>query len=127
MRVLIDSHIYVWWLTDEESLSQKARKVISDARATVHVSAASIWELAIQIQLGRLKVNAVDLVEEIGASGFVELPIASAHAQRAATLPMHHKDPFDRMLVAQAEQEQLVLITEDEALAAYGVPVLLGR
>lgn len=118
MRILIDTHIYLWWLEDSPSLSSTARKTIENAE-TVYVSSASLWEAFIKISLGRLDVIPEDLVTGIRESGFVELPITSAHTFSILQLGNYHKDPFDRMLVAQAICEPLHLLTSDSILAQY--------
>jgi PIN domain nuclease of toxin-antitoxin system len=123
-RLLLDTHAFLWWLTDDPALSAAARDAIADPAAIVYVSAATIWEISIKTQLGRLEVLDADLVAEISASEFAELPIAARHADRAGRLPPHHADPFDRMLVAQAQLEGLVCVTRDPAFDAYGVPIL---
>ena len=124
MRLLLDTQAFLWWLQDHPRLGREARRLISDRRSIVHVSAASIWELSIKKALGKLRVDRSDLPDEIGASGFVELPITSQHAWRADSLPRHPDDPFDRMLIAQAQLEELTLVSHDLALEKYGVPVL---
>jgi len=88
------------------------------------VSAASVWEIAIKVKIGRLDVEGADLTAEIEENGFVELAITASHAQRAGSLPRHRDDPFDRMLIAQAEVEDLVLVTHDRRLRRYGVEIL---
>ncbi len=123
MRLLLDTHAFLWWLRDDPKLSPAARQAISSPSSLVHVSAASIWEAAIKSQLGRLQVDG-DLVEEIKKNDFVELPITASHAALSGALPLHHRDPFDRMLVAQAGKESLQLITHDRRLADYGVPII---
>lgn len=124
MRLLLDSHVFVWWSNGDKRLTKSARSFISDSSSVVHVSTASIWELSIKFALGRLDLKVDNLSLEVSASGFEELPVSGAHAWHAGQLPRHHKDPFDRMLIAQAELEQLMLVTSDDALAAYGVPIL---
>jgi PIN domain nuclease of toxin-antitoxin system len=123
MRLLLDTHAFLWWLRDDRRLSAAARGPIADRASLVFVSAASIWEAAIQSHLGRLEV-AADLVSEIAANGFTELPVTGRHAQRAGALPVHQRDPFDRMLVAQAQLEGLTLVTRDPAFKPYDVAVL---
>ena len=123
MSLLLDTHVLLWWLEDEPRLTAETRSAIADSASTVHVSAASIWEASIKIAAGRLKVSG-DLPAAIPASGFVELPIAARHAWRAGILPRHHEDPFDRLLVAQAQLEELTIVTHDENLRRYGVPLL---
>jgi len=124
MRCVLDTHAYLWWLRDDSELSAAARDALMDPASVVHISAATVWELAIKQRLGRLDLHGANLVAEIEANGFVELPVPARHGQRAGTLPMHHRDPFDRLLVAQAEIHGLVLVTRDRVLADYGVEVL---
>ncbi len=119
MRVLLDSHAYLWWLIDDAQLSEGARSVISAPESIVHVSAATIWELSIKAALGRLDLGGVDLSSEIALNDFVELPITAAHAKSAGALPRHHDDPFDRMLIAQAGVEGLTCVTRDQAFERY--------
>lgn len=118
MRLLLDTQIYLWFLADSSRLNKAARKQIADAEQ-VWVSAASIWEASIKIALGKLHADPEQLVAGIEASGFVELPIAARHGARSAALPAIHRDPFDRMLVAQALSEPAILLTADHALAQY--------
>lgn len=118
MKLLIDTHIYLWWLQDNPKLSEKARKQIQDA-AEVYVSSASIWEATIKMSIGKLSVDIDQLVAEISKSGFQELPITPAHAATVARLPDIHKDPFDRMLIAQAMYEPLRFLTADANLRGY--------
>ncbi len=89
----------------------------------MHVSAATIWELALKAALGRIDTGGADLTDEIAANGFVELPLSARHAAKAGALPRHHDDPFDRMLIAQAQGEELTLITRDRAFRAYEVAI----
>ena len=123
-RLLLDTHAYLWWLTDDPSLGTNARAAIADPATIVYVSAASIWEISIKARLGRIEVFDTDLVAEISASDFSELPVVARHAERAGQLPPHHADPFDRMLVAQAQLEGLVCVTRDPFFEAYGIPLL---
>ncbi|MBR7800905.1 type II toxin-antitoxin system VapC family toxin [Undibacterium fentianense] len=118
MKFLIDTHIYLWWLQDSPKLSEKARKQIQDA-TEVYVSSASIWEATIKMSIGKLSVDIDQLVAEISKSGFQELPITAAHAATVARLPDIHKDPFDRMLIAQAMSEPLRFLTADGLLKPY--------
>ena len=124
MRLLLDSHAFLWWLVGDKRLSATARRAIADGSAEVTVSAATIWELEVKSAAGRLDLGGLDLLLELGKEGFDELPIAARHAAHAARLPPHHSDPFDRVLVAQALGESLTLVTKDDALRAYGVPRL---
>jgi PIN domain nuclease of toxin-antitoxin system len=124
MRLLLDTHIFLWVVTDSRKLKAAARSTIAAAEA-VHVSAASIWEIAIKARLGKIDGDPRKLADAIGPSGFVELPVSALHAARVAHLPDHHHDPFDRLLVAQALTEPLVLLTADSQLARYGELVQL--
>jgi len=118
MRLLLDTQIYLWILDDSPRLNQRARDLILTADEVL-ISAATIWEAVIKGALGKLRVEPTLLVEEIARSGFVELPITARHTAAVSTLPMHHKDPFDRLLVAQALTEPARLLTSDTTLAAY--------
>lgn len=124
MRLLLDTHTYLWWLLDHPTLSDDARTTIADGENLVFVSAATIWEATIKSALGRLDIHDADLVEEIGSNGFHELPVEARHAATTGSLQAHHKDPFDRMLVAQAQLEQLTIVTRDTAFEPYGVATL---
>jgi PIN domain nuclease of toxin-antitoxin system len=118
VRLLLDTQVYLWYLADSRKLSAKARSEITSAEE-VFVSAASIWEAAVKVAIGKLDAVPDDLVAGIGASGFAELPVSARHAARVVTLPRHHRDPFDRLLVAQAIHEPLHLLTADAALQRY--------
>lgn len=118
MRLLLDTHVFVWFLADSSKLSKKARREI-DAAEEVAVSAASLWEIAIKASLGKIDIDVERAHEGISASGFVELPVRAAHAAAVCELPAHHRDPFDRMLVAQAVSEPLALLTADRRLSRY--------
>lgn len=118
MRLLLDTHMFLWTVTDSPRLTARARDDIVGAEA-VYVSAASIWEIAIKAALGRIEGDVAVIARSIEESGFIELPITAAHAARVSGLPPHHRDPFDRLLVAQALAEPLVLLTADKELAQY--------
>jgi PIN domain nuclease of toxin-antitoxin system len=123
VRLLVDSHVLLWWLQADPRLAATAAEAMEDGDNTLYLSAASVWELSIKQSIGKLRVD-VDLRAHAMEQGFTELPVTGAHATAIRDLPFHHKDPFDRMLVAQAAAEGLTLVTADDALAAYGVPVL---
>ena len=123
-RLLLDTHVFLWWLSDNKKLKSQARASIAEPAAVVHVSAAAIWEIAIKAQLGKIDTGGEDLEREIAANGFVPLPITPRHALTAGGLPLHHDDPFDRMLIAQAQEENLTVVTHDKAFEPYGVPIL---
>ena len=123
MRLLLDSHVLLWWDSDPEKLSSVQRDAISDPENEILVSAVSAWELGIKAATGKLVIShSIAAIAE--RFGFIELPITLIHGQRAASLPMLHKDPFDRMLVAQAMVERLTLVTADRRLGEYGVKTL---
>lgn len=122
MRLLLDTHVVLWWLGDDKRLSPAARDEIVIAEE-VRVSAATVWEIAIKRALGRLDVPD-DYLEHVERTRFRPLAIGFEHAEAAGALPRHHDDPFDRMLVAQARVERLTLVTADRRLAEYGVAVL---
>jgi PIN domain nuclease of toxin-antitoxin system len=124
VKLLLDSHAFLWWLAEDAKLSAGARQAVADPASTVHVSAATVWELSIKASLGKLDLDGADLLEEIEENDFVELPMTARHALAAATLPRHHDDPFDRMLIAQALLEGLTLVTRDSAFRAYGVAIV---
>ena len=119
MRLLLDTHVFLWSVTDSRHLNAEMRAYIASAQA-VYVSAASIWEISIKAQLGKIDGDPEHLASVIQPSGFQELPVSAAHAAAVAKLPRHHSDPFYRLLLAQAFTEPLRLVTADRALAAYG-------
>ena len=120
--LLLDTHVVLWWRADDPRLGSAAREAIAIADF-VHVSAASVWEAGIKMRLGRLRLPE-PFAKGVADSGFSELPVRFAHAERAAELPGHHDDPFDRMLIAQAQVEGLTLVTHDRVIWQYDVPVL---
>ena len=122
MRLLLDSHVLVWTLADDARLKPSVRAVIRDAD-DVYVSAASIWEIAIKRAQGRLTVPD-DLIDRLQLAGYEVLLVTASHGWLAGSLPMHHADPFDRMIVAQAISEGLTIATGDRRIREYGVPVL---
>lgn len=119
MRLLLDTHVYLWAVTDDPKLGDVSRRRIMNA-TDVYVSSASIWEISIKVGLGKLEANVDSLVWEIEASGFIELPVKAAHAARVRHLPDIHRDPFDRILIAQALCEPLYLLSADAQVAKYG-------
>lgn len=123
MKVLLDTHILLWWLAANTALPTAAHDVIADPATAVAVSAASAWEIAIKKSHGRL-VAPDDLPEVLQANNFDHLPITVTHALAAGALPAHHADPFDRMLIAQAQLESLTLITTDPRFSDYEVTLL---
>jgi PIN domain nuclease of toxin-antitoxin system len=123
-RLLVDTHDLLWWLAGDRKLKAPVRAVLADPENLVFVSAASIWELRIKEALG--KVELPDEFEEtLDAQSFEHLSVTAAHAHALKGLALHHRDPFDRMLVAQASLEGLTIVSHDDALRAYGVPLIL--
>jgi PIN domain nuclease of toxin-antitoxin system len=121
-RLLVDTYALLWWLTDDAALSPAARDAIADPANEPFVSSASMWEIAIKRSLGKLTAPD-DLPDRIAAEGFTWLPISADHAWQVRELPLHHRDPFDRLLVAQAVTERLAIITSDPRFGQYGVQV----
>ncbi|MCW5699011.1 MAG: type II toxin-antitoxin system VapC family toxin [Rhodospirillales bacterium] len=124
MRLLLDTHAFLWWATDNPRLSKVARELIATGRNEVWISVASVWEIAIKARLGRLQVPpdfGRFLLDQIETNGFQVLPIQLAHALEVSRLEDHHRDPFDRVLVAQSRIERVPLISADIQLDAYGI------
>ncbi|MBI5586357.1 MAG: type II toxin-antitoxin system VapC family toxin [Deltaproteobacteria bacterium] len=127
MKTLLDTHVFLWLLTDDERLSSQARQVYLDPKTSVYLSAASFWEIGIKISLGKLTLKEGWLKvceEQMQANAMLWLPIEKRHCEQVSRLPFHHRDPFDRMLVAQAQVEDLVLVSSDVCFPAYGLPCL---
>jgi PIN domain nuclease of toxin-antitoxin system len=123
VRLLLDTHAFLWWLAGDEALSDTARTAIADEGNEIFVSAASAWEITTKHRIGKLPGAAAivaDLDAVISSQGFIGLPIGVRHGQVAGALPGPHRDPFDRMLVAQAMLENLVLVSNEQAFDAYG-------
>jgi len=123
LRLLLDSHALLWWRVDDERLSERARQAIEDPDSAPHFSSVSVWELAIKQAKGKLKLPGT-LPQDLLDEGFLEILVNASHSLQAAALPSHHNDPFDRMLIAQAQSEGLTIVTRDPQIAAYDVPVL---
>ncbi len=123
MRLLLDTHVLIWWDAGAR-LSREARNAIRDADE-VFVSAASAWEIAIKTALGKI-VTSRTVSDAVQASGFTELPVLFRHAEALAALPPLHRDPFDRLLVAQAHAEKLTIVTRDALVSQYAVKVILA-
>jgi PIN domain nuclease of toxin-antitoxin system len=128
VKVLLDTHAFLWWISDDRRLSSRARRILGDGSNEVYFSAVSGWEIAIKTRLGRLSVagdNLEDFVaEQVAANGFEVLPIHLNHALRTYSLPDYHRDPFDRLLIAQALIEELTLVTADRKLGDYKVRIV---
>ena len=126
MRILLDTHLLLWWLANSPALPAEGRKLISDPENTVFVSTVSLWEIWLKKSLGKLRLPA-DFEKKLEGEAFESLPLAAEETPQVALLPWHHRDPFDRMLVAQAQVENLTLLTTDAVVAAYGDSVRLVR
>jgi PIN domain nuclease of toxin-antitoxin system len=123
MKLLLDSHAFLWWLNDDEQLGPSARRAIESVDNLVYVSAATAWEIALERASGKLEAPG-DIREWIEQSAFGNLPIEVEHAVASAELPRRHRDPFDRLLVAQARIEDMTLVTRDEEIREYEVSIL---
>jgi PIN domain nuclease of toxin-antitoxin system len=123
LRLLLDTHAFLWWLDGDPLLSAAARAAVGDEANLVYVSAASAWEIATKHRLGKLpgaSAVAADITACVEGQGFAELPISLRHGDRAGALPGPHRDPFDRVLIAQALIEDLALVSNESAFDAYG-------
>jgi PIN domain nuclease of toxin-antitoxin system len=123
VNLLLDTHILPWWLADDTLLPAAARDAVVSPDNSIVISAATAWEIAIKKAAGRLD-SPDDLIEAVDANDFDTLPITAAHALSAGSLPAHHSDPFDRMLIAQARTEGLTLVSVDSRFARYDVELL---
>ncbi len=120
-RLLLDTHALLWWLADEQ-LDIGAKEQIAEAPLVV-VSAASVWEIGIKVAVGKLRVD-LPFTPVVRRAGFTLLSVTAEHSDLAAALPLHHRDPFDRMLIAQAKAERFTIVTRDRRFADYGVPTV---
>ena len=123
MRILLDTHILYWWFYETGRLTNPTKDLLADA-SEIFVSSATIWEIAIKARLGKLKANVNEIMEQVSERDLHPLPITFAHAQRVANLELHHNDPFDRLLIAQALTEPLHLLTADTKLKPYSELVI---
>jgi PIN domain nuclease of toxin-antitoxin system len=124
MNLLLDTHVFLWAVDNNPNLSPAAREAIVDGHNIVYVSAATSWEISIKRTIGKLKIPESDYREELRLHRFMPLSITTEHALAVENLPPHHKDPFDRMLIAQALEEKLALVTRDPRLKAYDVRII---
>lgn len=126
MNVLLDTHVLLWWLSNDSALPRSAAARIEAAENTIFVSAVTYWEIWLKKSIGKLKIPA-NFSRIAADQGFEDLPLTAAHARAVADLPWLHRDPFDRILIAQARVEKLRLLTADASLAAYGPMVITTR
>ncbi|WP_297917502.1 type II toxin-antitoxin system VapC family toxin [Metallibacterium sp.] len=128
MTLLLDTHALLWWLTDDARLSVPARQAIGDEQNTIYVSAASIWEISTKQRIGKMPHLTQDFVlrlpDVLAEERFTELAVSARHALRAGLHSAAHRDPFDRMLAAQAEIELAALVSSDESMVEFGIPLL---
>lgn len=118
MQVLLDTHVFLWLVSGSRRLNRQAKAIIENSERVL-ISSATIWEIAIKVQLGKLTADVDEVINQIQANGFEELPICARHARQVARLPRHHGDPFDRLLIAQAISETIRLLTSDLQLKPY--------
>jgi PIN domain nuclease of toxin-antitoxin system len=124
MKFLLDTHLLLWWLNDDDKLPESARQLISNTDNAIYISHVSLWEMQIKIMTGKLNANLANILQQLPENGFQQLPTHADHILVLATLPSHHHDPFDRMLIAQAITEPLHLMTHDKQVALYGDAIL---
>lgn len=125
MRLLLDSHILLWWQADSPALSKAARSLLMDSANEIYISVASLWEISIKSGKGKLEANPEEVLAQVEMDGFVVLPIVVRHVLSLGKLDAYHGDPFDRVLVAQALSEPMRLVTHDKTLAQYGESIML--
>ena len=126
MKLILDTHVLLWWLDDPKLLSKDAQQALTDPSNDVFVSSAVLWEIAIKHGLGKLSVSASVVAAALATTGFKPLAITFAHAIAAGGLPLHHRDPFDRMLIAQTIEESSCLVTRDASISRYSVSQMLA-
>jgi len=126
MHLLIDTHILIWFLEGNKSLSKSRRQIIANQQNDVSISIASLWEMAIKISLGKLTLAQplVDVIKQVAVESIEILPISPEHTLQVSTLPFYHRDPFDRLIIAQSQVENLAVITHDANFASYGIKIL---
>jgi PIN domain nuclease of toxin-antitoxin system len=123
MKILLDTHILIWWLSDASRLSQTEIDLITDSDNFIFVSAATAWEIAVKKTIGKLE-SPDDLPAALAVNNFLELPITIEHSQKLYELPLHHNDPFDRIMIAQAISEDLTFMTRDAKIALYDIRIV---
>ena len=121
MRLLLDTHALLWWLADDDQLGPRARELIEDPGNDVLVSVVSLWEIVVKVRVGKLEADIKEVADTVPREGFTLLDISTAHLLTLARLPMHHHDPFDHLLMAQAIEEDATFISEDRHASRYKV------
>jgi PIN domain nuclease of toxin-antitoxin system len=126
MQLLIDTHILIWFLEGNKSLSKPRRQIIANPQNDVFVSISSLWEIAIKISIGKLTLAKplADVIKQIAVEDIEILPIFPEHTLQVSTLPFHHRHPFDRIIIAQEQSENLPIMTDDSAFSSYGIKIL---
>ncbi len=124
MRLLLDTHALLWWLNDDEKLGARTRGLIGDPANDVFVSTVSLWEITVKLRIGKLDADITEVLGILPEQGFQRLDIADSHLVALAALPIHHRDPFDHLLMAQAVAEDAHFVSEDQNVPLYGVPFL---
>jgi len=127
MKMLLDTQVFLWWITDDPKLPAHVRKIIADGENELLLSSASCWEIAIKSQIGSLKLPAktdVFIAEQMALNAIQSLPVQASHALNVFNLPQHHRDPFDRMIISQAQLEGLPVLTSDPLFARYKVKII---
>lgn len=124
MKILLDTHILLWWLADDKQLGTQARDLIADPANDIFVSVVSLWEIVVKLRIGKLQGDFAEISDAIAQNGFALLPISLANLHELRGLPMHHRDPFDHLLIAQAISEPAIFVSEDQSITKYPVQVL---
>jgi PIN domain nuclease of toxin-antitoxin system len=124
LKILLDTHVLLWWLAGDKQLGTQARDLIADPGNDILVSVASLWEIVVKRRVGKLQADVAEVSDAIERDGFSLLPISMANLAELTALPMHHRDPFDHLLIAQAISEQATLLSEDQNISKYPVQVL---
>lgn len=124
MRLLLDTHAILWWLSDDTRLDTQARKYIADPANDVFVSIASLWEIVVEVRVGKLQANIGEVIRAVEGQGFDILQISPTHLIELNRLPCHHRDPFDHLLIAQAKSEELTFVSQDMYIPKYEVAYL---
>jgi len=124
LKILLDTHVLLWWLAGDKQLGTQARDLIADPGNDILVSVASLWEIVVKRRVGKLQADVAEVSDAIERDGFSLLPISLANLAELTALPTHHRDPFDHLLIAQAISEQATLLSEDQNISKYPVQVL---
>jgi len=124
MRLLLDTHALLWWLSNDDRLGQRARTLIEDFGNDVLVSLVSLWEIAVKVRIGKLEADLREIVDQVGREGFATIAVTTPHLLTLVGLPQHHRDPFDHLLIAQAIAEEAVFVSEDRNAAGYPVQLV---